>query len=231
MMTDNEPHPVLEMRGVSKSYQTAVDRVDVLRRVDLRVRPGEFVGITGPSGSGKSTLLNLAALLDQPSEGTIRLDGEDVSALDADALCERRKTKIGMVFQQFCLLPGRSVRDNVAFRFRYTGVAAHEARERAETTLRMLGLGPLAGRPARLLSGGEMQRVAIARAVALRPALLAADEPTGNLDRTAATTVLDCFRRMHEDGLTILLVTHNESLLPYCTRHLVCRNGTLEDAS
>jgi len=226
-----DPTPVLEMRDVGKSYYTAVDRVDVLRRVDLRVQPGEFVGITGPSGSGKSTLLNLAALLDQPTEGSVRLDGDDVSGLSADELCERRKTKIGMVFQQFCLLPGRSVRDNIAFRFRYTGVAMAEARERADATLKLLGLAPIADRPARLLSGGEMQRVAIARAVALRPALLAADEPTGNLDRAAATTVLECFQRMHEEGLTILLVTHNEALLPYCTRHLVCRNGTLEESS
>jgi putative ABC transport system ATP-binding protein len=219
------------MSAVGKSYTTAVDRVDVLRRVDLRVQPGEFVGITGPSGSGKSTLLNLAALLDQPTEGTVRLEGDDVSGLDADQLCERRKTKIGMVFQQFCLLPGRSVRDNIAFRFRYTGVDTKEARERADATLKILGLAHIADRPARLLSGGEMQRVAIARAVALRPALLAADEPTGNLDRSAAATVLECFQRMHEEGLTILLVTHNEALLPFCTRHLVCRNGTLEESA
>ncbi|HEY8240589.1 MAG TPA: ABC transporter ATP-binding protein [Kiritimatiellia bacterium] len=215
---------------MGKSYLTAVDRVDVLHGVDLRVRRGEFIGITGPSGSGKSTLLNLAALLDQPTAGTLRLDGEDISGLDADQLCERRKTKIGMVFQQFCLLPGRSARDNVAFRFRYTGCPRGEALERADATLRQLGLASLADRPARLLSGGEMQRVAIARAVALRPALLAADEPTGNLDHTAATAVLESFRRMNEEGLTILLVTHNEALLAYCTRHLVCRNGALESA-
>jgi ABC-type lipoprotein export system ATPase subunit len=217
--------PVLELRGVHKSYFTAAGRVDVLRGVDLAIRPGEFVAITGPSGSGKSTLLNLAALLDQPTTGQVLLDGEDVSAIDVAQAAAIRKTKIGMVFQQFHLLAGRSARDNVAFRFRYTDVPREEAHARADAAMTQFGIRHLADRPARLLSGGEMQRVAIARAVALRPILLVADEPTGNLDRASADAVLESFHRMNEDGIAVLLVTHNESLLAYCDRHFECRDG------
>lgn len=223
--------PVLEMRRVAKSFITSAGRVDVLREVDLTVEPGEFLAITGPSGSGKSTLLNLAALLDHPTAGRIHLDGCDTTHLDADASSRLRKLKIGMVFQQFHLLPHRTVLENVMFRFRYTDWDPAAARAAAESALERVGLSGLAGRPARLLSGGEMQRVAIARAIALRPALLVADEPTGNLDRNSAESVMDFFRRMNREGLTILLVTHNEHLLSYSTRHVVCRDGQLEDAA
>jgi ABC-type lipoprotein export system ATPase subunit len=225
----NMLRPVLELRGVHKSYFTAAGRVEVLRGVDLAIQPGEFVAITGPSGSGKSTLLNLAALLDQPTSGAALLDGQDVSGLDEAGAAQVRKLKIGMVFQQFHLLPGRSVRDNVAFRFRYTDVPRHEACTRADAAMAQFGIGHLSARPARLLSGGEMQRVAIARAVALRPVLLVADEPTGNLDRASADTVLESFKRMNDDGIAVLLVTHNEGLLSYCDRHYDCRDGTLKE--
>jgi lipoprotein-releasing system ATP-binding protein len=219
---------VLELRGVHKSYFTAAGRVDVLKGVDLAIAPGEFVAITGPSGSGKSTLLNLAALLDHPTSGQVLVDGEDVSNLDTSGAAEIRKLKIGMVFQQFHLLAGRNVRENVAFRFRYTSTPRHEAYARADEALHQFGIGHLAERPARLLSGGEMQRVAIARAVALRPVLLVADEPTGNLDKASADAVLACFQRMSESGIAVLLVTHNEALLSYCRRHFDCRDGRLE---
>jgi putative ABC transport system ATP-binding protein len=223
--------PVLEMRGVTKSFATTAGRVDVLRGVDLAVRRGDFVAITGPSGSGKSTLLNLAALLDRPTSGEVCLDGQDVTRLDDESACEIRKLKVGMVFQQFHLLPRRSVRENVLFRFRYTDRAPDETGRAAEFALDAVGLSAIAQRAARLLSGGEMQRVAIARAIALRPALLVADEPTGNLDRASAEGVMDCFTRMNRAGLTILLVTHNEHLLHYCTRHLACRDGRVEECA
>ena len=220
---------VLDMHGVTKSFATARGAVRVLNAVDFTMKEGEFVAITGPSGSGKSTLLNLAALLDHPSGGRILFSGHDVSTIDVVALSELRKTMIGMVFQKFCLLPHRSAEDNVAFRYRYVDVERDEAHRRARSALETMGLLHLAAQPVRLLSGGEMQRVAIARAVALRPKLLLADEPTGNLDREAAHTVMEAFQRLHWEGISVLLATHNESLLPYCSRHVVCRDGSLEE--
>ena len=222
--------PVLEMGAVTRSFATAAGRVDVLRGVDLRIAPGDFIAITGPSGSGKSTLLNLAALLDQPSTGDVRLDGEDIARADANRIADLRKHKIGMVFQQFHLLTHRSVLDNVAFRYRYTRTSREDARHAARQALETVGLAGLADRTVRVLSGGEMQRVAIARAIALRPVLLVADEPTGNLDAGNSRNVMDYFRRLNNEGLTILMVTHNDHLLSYCSRHLVCHEGRIAEA-
>lgn len=221
--------PVLQMRGVSKSFPTPRGPVPVLRGLDVSIRPGSFVAITGPSGSGKSTFLNLAALLDTPTAGEVFFDGDDVSQVPERALCALRKEKIGMVFQKFCLLPHRSALDNVLFRFRYLDLPGPVARARAEQALAGVGLLAQADQPVRLMSGGEMQRVAIARAVAQRPRLLVADEPTGNLDHASADAVMQAFHHLHADGITILLVTHNETLLRYCSRHLLCSEGRLED--
>ena len=221
--------PILAMAGVAKSFETPGGRVEVLRSVDVAVRQGEFVAVTGPSGSGKSTFLNLAALLDGPTLGRISFEGRDVSTLDEAGLCNIRKRKIGMVFQNFHLLPHRSALENVAFRFRYLAVENREAQALSEKALSSLGLMYLAGRAVRLLSGGEMQRVAIARAVALRPALLLADEPTGNLDRSSAERVMEAFMALNAEGISIVLATHNRGLLQYCSRHLVCRDGSIKE--
>lgn len=221
--------PVLSMRGVWKSFATPRGPVHVLRGVDLDIEPGSFVVITGPSGSGKSTFLNLASLLDGPSQGVIHFGGRVISSLSEDELCVLRKERLGMVFQKFCLLTHRSALENVLFRFRYLAAPGHEVRSLSERALERVGLAGQADQPVRLMSGGEMQRVAIARAVARRPDLLVADEPTGNLDRAAAEAVMETFRGLNAEGITILLVTHNESLLRYATRHLVCREGRLED--
>ena len=226
-MTDRTT--VLDLRGVTKSFDTPRGDVCVLNTVDFTVQEGEFVAITGPSGSGKSTLLNLAALLDHPTRGKISLLGQDVSTFDDVALSNLRKTMIGMVFQKFCLLPHRSVEDNVAFRYRYLDVDTTEAHRRAKVMLEKVGLSHVATQPVRLLSGGEMQRVAIARAVVVRPKLLLADEPTGNLDQTSAHTVMEIFQQLHQEGLSVLLATHNEDLLSYCSRHVRCRDGSLEN--
>ena len=216
---------LLEMHDVSKSFPAPNGCVGVLERVNLDLSEGEFLIITGPSGSGKTTLLHLASLLDRPSSGKVIFDSLDVSTLDERDLCRIRKHKVGMVFQKYCLLPHRSVRENILFRFRYLDHDPADAASRTELAMAQMGLMEAAERPARLLSGGEMQRVAIARAVALEPRLLIADEPTGNLDRSSADAVMACFHRLNQAGITILMVSHNEALLEHCSRHLVCQDG------
>lgn len=220
---------VVEFQNVRKYFEAPYGRVDVLNGVNLKLHAGEFVGITGPSGSGKSTLLNLAAMLDAPSKGVLTFEGRQVSNITDSGLCEFRKWRVGMVFQKYCLLPHRSVLENVLFRFRYVPHDRRHATDKALRTLELMGLSELADRPARLLSGGEMQRVAIARAVVLEPRLLVADEPTGNLDGQTAESVMNCFADLNRNGLTVLLVTHNEKLLSFCTRCVRCTDGRLEN--
>ena len=201
--------------------------MEALREVSLELAAGEFVAITGPSGSGKSTLLHVATLLEPPSSGEVWLDGENVAQLSERVRAGRRAEKIGTVFQKFCLLPHRNVLDNVLFRFRYTRHPRTEARKLARAALDLIGLHDRMQHKARLLSGGEMQRVALARAIALPPRLLAADEPTGNLDRATAEGVMNCLRDLNQHGVTILLVTHNEALLRHCSRHLRLEDGRI----
>lgn len=220
--------PVLRMQAVQKSYDTLQGSTAVLRRVNLDIAGGEFVVITGPSGSGKSTCLHLAALLDNPTAGQVLFDGDDVSCLTDRESCHLRATKIGMVFQKYCLIPHRSVLDNVMFRFRYLECDPGETMAFGREALDAVGIDHLADRTVRLLSGGEMQRVAIARAIALRPRLLIADEPTGNLDHAATLAVMENFRRLNNDGITILMVTHNPLLLEYCSRHVSCSDGIID---
>ena len=229
-MTPPMPPPILALEGVSKSFPTPHGPGEGLRGISLAIRPGECVALTGPSGSGKTTFLNLAALLDRPTGGTIRLAGREVSGLDAAGQTALRKQRIGMVFQRFCLLGHRTVLENILFRFRYLDTAREEALRLAREALHEMDLDAHAGQPVRLLSGGEMQRTAIARAVAAPPDLLLVDEPTGNLDRQSADGVMACFRRLNARGITILLATHNPALLEYCGRHLTCRDGVITEA-
>lgn len=224
----NNSNSVLQMENVKKSFPTPYGSVEVLHQVNFSILQGEFVAITGPSGSGKSTCLHLAALLDYPSSGRVIFDGEDVSRLNESEMCNIRKRKVGMVFQKYCLLPHRSVFENVLFRFRYLDYDRADAERQTVQALENVGLIGIANRAARLLSGGEMQRTAIARAIALEPRLLVADEPTGNLDRASAISVMECFQRLNQNGITVLLVTHNEALLGFCSRHLLCRDGFIE---
>jgi len=219
---------ILQMQNVTKNYPETYGQLEVLHRVNLTVSQGEFVAITGPSGSGKTTFLHLAALLDGPSSGKVLFDSQDVSTFDESELCHLRKHKVGMVFQNYYLLPYRSVLENVLFRFRYLDYDRAEAERLAIQALKTLGLMSIAERSARLLSAGEMQRVAIARAVTFEPRLLVADEPTGNLDRASTNAVMDCFERLNQTGITILMVTHNETLLKFSSRHLVCQDGAIE---
>lgn len=224
--------PLLRFQDVGRSFRTASGLQTVLQNLNVELYAGEFAAITGPSGSGKSTFLNLCALLDEPSSGEVFFDGASTSRLSEDKLDRLRKQSVGMVFQHYCLLPYRSVLDNVLFRFRYLAMDKYEVQKLAWDALAMVGMAEHAQRQTNLLSGGEMQRVGIARAIALRPRVLVADEPTGNLDRKSAEQVMRCLKQLGDAGdMAILLVTHDESLLRFASRHLQCDSGSLSEAS
>lgn len=221
---------ILSFRDVCRHYPTPGGSKAILHDVNVDIRGGEFCAITGPSGAGKSTFLNLCALIDEPTTGSICFEDKPLQNLSEDAICSLRKQSIGMVFQHYCLLPHRTVLENVLFRFRYVEMATRTAHTLAREALAMVGLDGFESRQTQGLSGGEMQRVGIARAIALRCRLLVADEPTGNLDSAAASQVMDCLRRIgQQEDMAILLVTHDESLLRYANRHLRCHDGNLTE--
>jgi putative ABC transport system ATP-binding protein len=220
--------PVVEVRGLRKSYESELAPVRALRGVDLDVQPGEFVAMMGPSGCGKSTLLNLIAGLDTPTDGDIRLAGESLQGKDEDQLARMRRRHIGMVFQFFNLLEGMSALENVTLPAVIAGTPRRQAETRARDLLDLLGLGDKAGSTPGVLSGGQRQRLAIARALANQPTLLLADEPTGALDSAGGEEVLELFRRLHAGGQTILLVTHDQPVAAAATRIVNMRDGRIE---
>jgi lipoprotein-releasing system ATP-binding protein len=222
--------PVLSVRNVTRTYETASGGLTVLKGVDLDVMPGEVVGLIGPSGSGKSSLLHAAGLLERPTSGEIRIDGADVGGLDERARTHIRLASIGFVYQFHHLLAEFDARDNVALPLRIAGVGQAEARERASEVLTALGLGErLTHQPAQL-SGGEQQRVAVARALANRPRLLLADEPTGNLDPATSQSVFEALQRLvKETGVAALIATHNMELAGHMDRVFALKDGHLEE--
>ncbi|GLY05710.1 peptide ABC transporter ATP-binding protein [Actinoplanes sp. NBRC 101535] len=215
-------YPVIELTGVTKAYQGGVH---ALRSVDLTVEYGEMLAIVGPSGSGKSTMLNLIGTLDRPTEGTVRIDGYDVAALSDRQLSALRSRRIGFVFQQFHLAPGRDALGNVADGLLYTGLSRREREQRAEAALDRVGLRDRVTHRPHQLSGGQKQRVAIARAVAGQPPLLLADEPTGNLDSASGVGVMEVLHDLHTAGTTVLVITHDREIADSLPRQVPMLDG------
>jgi putative ABC transport system ATP-binding protein len=216
---------MIRLEGISRTFVVGEEPVHALRELTEHVRPGEYVAIMGPSGSGKSTLLNIIVCLDRPTTGVYRLDGRTVSELDEAALTTIRREKIGFVFQAYHLVARLDAIGNVELPMIFAGVSRGERRARAAAALEAVGMtGRIRHRPHQL-SGGERQRVAIARATVMRPPILLADEPTGNLDSAAGSQVMALLRRMNEDGLTLVVVTHDPDVARQAGRVIVLADG------
>ena len=224
---------VIQLEHVWKTYRSADVELHAVRDVSLEIERGEFVAIMGASGSGKSTMMNILGCLDKPTQGRFLLDGCDVSTLDRDGLADIRNQKVGFVFQGFNLLTRTSALENVELPMMYSrgSLGSREMRKRAEAALAMVGLSNRADHHPNQLSGGQQQRVAIARALVNQPALLLADEPTGNLDSKTSIEIMEVFQTLNEQGITIVMVTHEHDIAQYNKRCIVMRDGVVRSDS
>jgi putative ABC transport system ATP-binding protein len=222
--------PIIRLEDVSRIYDTGKVQVPALLDVDLQVADGEFLAIVGPSGSGKSTMMNILGCLDRPTSGRYVLDGQPVDELNDDGLAFVRSRSIGFVFQSYNLLPRTSALENVAAPLMYQGVPKKERLQRAQAVLERLGLGDRVNHVPSELSGGQQQRVGIARALVTEPAMILADEPTGNLDSHSGAEVLELFRDLHALGRTIVLITHDVDVAQAADRAVHIRDGRLQEA-
>jgi putative ABC transport system ATP-binding protein len=218
---------VINLKGLTKVYNTGKIKVEALRGIDLEVRDGEMVAITGPSGSGKSTLMNLIGCLDTPTSGSYHLRGESVSGLSREDLAGIRNRRVGFIFQNFNLLPQISAYENVEMPLLFGGLPRRKRRERVYELLARVGLTDRADHKPTELSGGEMQRVATARALAMDPDIILADEPTGNLDTSSGRDIMDLFQELWEQGRTVLVITHDPALARRAPRQVEIRDGLI----
>ncbi len=218
---------VIELSGIKKIYQVGGQEVAALAGIDLNIAKGEFAALMGPSGSGKSTLMNILGCLDRPTVGSYKLDGQEVATLSDDELAVTRNRRIGFVFQNFNLLSRISAADNVALPLIYAGVGRKEREEKAKKILEAVGLGDRAEHQPNELSGGQRQRVAIARALVNDPHIIMADEPTGNLDTKSTKEIMEIFEGLHQEGRTIILVTHEPDIAACASRQLLVRDGLI----
>lgn len=219
---------MIQVRDLAKIYQVGTQEVKALQSVDLDIDSNEFVALMGPSGSGKSTLMNILGCLDTPSRGTYFLNGKDVSKMEDDDLAEVRNREIGFIFQTFNLLPRYSALENVALPLIYKGVGKKERQARAREVLEQVGLGSRMTHKPNELSGGQRQRVAVARALVNKPSIILADEPTGNLDSTTSYEIMALIDEIHQNGNTIILVTHEEDIATHAKRVVRLRDGLIE---
>jgi putative ABC transport system ATP-binding protein len=219
---------VIKLENIKRFFKIGDVEVQALRGVDLTINKGEYVALMGPSGSGKSTLMNLLGCLDTPSAGKYWLSGQDVSQMDDDELAEIRNKEIGFVFQTFNLLPRSTALDNVALPLVYAGYGRTERNERALKTLESVGLADRTDHKPNELSGGQRQRVAIARALINNPSIILADEPTGNLDTKTSYEIMELMEKIHEQGNTVIIVTHEEDIARRAHRIVRLRDGVVE---
>ncbi len=220
---------MIQLSHIRKVYKMEDQETVALKDVSFSVEKGEFVAIMGPSGSGKSTLMHIIGGLDSPSSGTYVLDGVDVSTLRDDQLAEIRNTKIGFIFQAFNLLPRTTTLKNVMLPMMYAGIPKKERAERARHFLEIVGLGDRLNHTSNQISGGQQQRVAIARGLAMNPAILLADEPTGNLPTNQSEEIMDIFKKLNDEGHTIVMITHEPDIAKHAKRIITLRDGLVVD--
>jgi putative ABC transport system ATP-binding protein len=218
---------MMRLENLCRDFQVGDQVVHALDHVNLTIQPGEYISVMGPSGSGKSTLLNLLGLLDRATSGTYWLNDADVSTLDDNALAEQRQQNIGFIFQAFHLIPRLSAMENVELPLLLSGAPVKKRRERAREVLESVGLAARLDHRPDQLSGGERQRVAIGRAIIMRPGLLLADEPTGNLDSRSSGEVVEIIEQLNQDGISLMVVTHDPDLGQRAQRHLFMRDGKI----
>ena len=223
--------PLIELSGIERRFQLGDTTVHALAGLNLQINAGEYVAVMGPSGSGKSTLLNLLGLLDRPNEGTYKLEGRDVTTLSPDEQATVRSSRIGFVFQSFHLVPRLTAAENIALPMTLAGIPAAERNRRVAQALKDFGLDQRADHKPDQLSGGQRQRVAIARATIMQPALILADEPTGNLDRHTGDEVVNLLEALNAKGVTLIVVTHDQGMGARAKRQLVMEDGRLKSDS